>query len=191
MLDVTGSEHPVYLMLPFAIIDDLLPNLKDTEIRLLLVCLRQTWGRMDRFGNERTSDWLSHGQLKARTGRASEAVSGAIDALVRRGLLRVADEHGRSLDTAALRMQAHGRLLFSPGPVVMALRAEDGLSKTEIGKPKLTDRGINYSQFRKSNYEDSENEIEGGSPSREEVKIAIRDRLARLSEPYSRTPARD
>lgn len=92
--------------------DEFLPSLKDSEARLLLVLLRETAGR------GKAADWLTHGQLKARTGRAGEAVSAAVDALVQRGLLTVRDSAGRPLASAAARRGAGdrgGKLWYSLG----------------------------------------------------------------------------
>lgn len=95
------------------VVDDLLPGLKDTELRLLLVVLRQTLLRGKRF------DWLANRQLKERTGRASEAVSAAIDTLVSRGLLEVRNGAGRLLATPQERRREQGRLYFRLGPVLL------------------------------------------------------------------------
>ena len=68
--------------IPSAILDRWMPKLKDTELRVLLLVARQTIGRS---GKE--VDWLAHSQLRKRTGRASEAVSAAVDSLIQKGLL--------------------------------------------------------------------------------------------------------
>ena len=51
-------------------------------------------------------------QLKARTGRASEAVSKAIDGLVKRGLILVCTEAGAPLNTPEARRRWQGKLFF-------------------------------------------------------------------------------
>jgi hypothetical protein len=68
---------------PNLLFDRLLPTLKDTELRLLLVLIRETsgWNREGRTVN------LSSQTLKLRTGRESEAIAKALSALVARGLL--------------------------------------------------------------------------------------------------------
>jgi hypothetical protein len=101
---------------PNALFDDLLPTLRDTELRVLLVVVRQTAGWRDRKGRAKARDWISHGQLVQRTGRRSEAVSGAIDRLVRRGLLVVEDSAGTALATPEQRRRHLGRLFFRPVP---------------------------------------------------------------------------
>ena len=56
------------------------------------------------------------------TGRGSEAVSGAIDALVRSGLLVVEDAAGRALATPAERRRHLGRLYYRAGDSLVPAR---------------------------------------------------------------------
>ena len=139
-----------FVPLPCAVIDDLLPTLKDTELRLLVIVLRQTWGWRGPDGKPKARDWLSHRQLKERTGRASEAVSAAIDALVRRGLVRVQNEQGDDLSEARQRRRLHGRLYFCPGPLLVPLAVLP--LKTEGVKAKTTTQALAYTScpFRNS-----------------------------------------
>lgn len=104
---------------PNALLDSLMPTLKDTEWRLLCVVVRQTRGWVDADGKERKVwDWLSQSQLKKRTGRNTGALSKALDVLVRRGLVVVQDGRGKSLTTAQERRRATGSLFYSLGPAV-------------------------------------------------------------------------
>ena len=114
-----------------------MPRLRDTELRVLLVVLRQTWGwKADGWrshggesgntdtGNRQATndkkptkrrDWLSHRQLCRRTGRGSEAVSGAVASLTASGLIIVEDVGGTPLTTPEERRRCLGRLYFRPG----------------------------------------------------------------------------
>lgn len=69
--------------LPNYLLDKLLPSLKDTELRVLLVILRQTAG----WNKTGAATILSYRQLKKRTGRESEAIAKAIRDLEARGLI--------------------------------------------------------------------------------------------------------
>src|ERR1051326_1992256 len=83
---------------PSHLLDTVMPVLKDTEWRVLCVVVRATLGWTEGAGGQRKpQDWLTQSQLKERTGRASEAISHAIDTLVKKGLLEVHDEIGRML----------------------------------------------------------------------------------------------
>ena len=98
---------------PNFLLDRVMPKLTDTEWRLLCVIVRQTFGWYLGEGLRKQSDWLSHFQLKRRTGRQSAAVSRAIDRLIRAGLITVRNTHERRLHTSKARRRAHSHLLFS------------------------------------------------------------------------------
>lgn len=104
---------PPYSPFPNALIDEVMPLLRDTQWRVLCVIVRQTLGWRSSSGTGRkTEDWLTQSQLKRRTGRASEALSKAVDGLVRRGLIEVADAQGNALRTPAKRRRCRGRLYY-------------------------------------------------------------------------------
>ncbi len=124
--------HPV----PSRLVDAVMPHLRDTELRVILVVLRQTWGwKMDRTNVDemkagqqahsskqavqkqatKRRDWLSHRQLCRRTGRGSDAVSAAVASLTASGLIIVEDAGGKPLMTPDERRRCLGRLYFRPG----------------------------------------------------------------------------
>jgi len=132
--------------IPNRLLDEVMPQLKDTEWRVLLVICRQTLGRVERDGSRRKSDWLSQSQLKEKTGRASEAVSRAIDILVRKALIEVCDESGEILLSAQSRRASHGRLFFRLSPRLLRSRSAGSQaplnesSKIEYRKANTTKR---------------------------------------------------
>ena len=107
--------HPV----PVRLVDEVMPHLRDTELRVLLVVLRQTWGwqasPLAGDWRHKRRDWISHRQLCRRTGRGSDAVSGAVASLTTAGLIVVEDAGGTSLATPEERRRCLGRLYFRPG----------------------------------------------------------------------------
>lgn len=92
---------------PNVLLDRVMPHLSDTEFRVLAVVVRET------LGWQRASKWLTNGLLRQRTGRASAAVSRAIDHLVKRGLLVVREQDGHRLHRADERRRSHSKLSFS------------------------------------------------------------------------------
>jgi len=133
-----ASWHPV----PTRLVDTVMPRLRDTELRVLLIVFRQTWGwKVDRgvatdkatgIREEATEkqvakrqvtkrqvtkrrDWLSHRQLCRRAGRGSDAVSAAVASLTASGLIIVEDASGKPLATPQERRRYLGRLYFRPG----------------------------------------------------------------------------
>jgi hypothetical protein len=76
-----------------------------------------TWGAgQDASGGRKSSDWLTQQQLIKRTGRSSEALSKAIDTLVRQRIIEVQSGSGHLLETASQRRQARGRIQYALHP---------------------------------------------------------------------------
>ena len=103
--------------MPNRFIDKVMPSLTDTAWRLLCVITRQTlgWKQADSLEDSderKTSDWLTHSQLIARTGRSSEAVSRALGDLVRLALVEVHNEYGEPMLTPQARRRNGGRLYY-------------------------------------------------------------------------------
>ena len=97
---------------PDWLLDKLMPRLRDVEWRLICVLVRQTLGWQTGDGNPKHSDWLSHSQLRRRTGRSSSAISPAIEFLSRNRFIEIDDGQGNSLRTAFERRKHRGKLYF-------------------------------------------------------------------------------
>jgi len=124
-----------------------MPKLRDTEWRLLCVIIRQTFGWTP-GGVAKSADWLSHSQLRRRTGRAGAAISLAVDHLCGNGLITVTDRHGRLLATSSDRRRNHGRLYFCLNPLLLSGEVLPARMKRRIRKAKTT---INNQTIRKKN----------------------------------------
>ena len=83
------------------ILDVWLPQLKDVELRVLLIVVRQTLGWVEDYitGRRKEKDWISRGQLMRKTGRGHSSVSTAIEKLIRKELIEAHDEAGRILQS--------------------------------------------------------------------------------------------
>lgn len=129
---------------PNRLLDEVMPALKDTEWRLLCVVVRQTLGWTDGTGRRKEQDWLTHSQLKARTNRASAAVSQGVEGLVRRGLIEVRNEAGELLLTPQERRRARGQLFYRLPPrrltttSVTTMESEAAFSQSGLRKAKTT-----------------------------------------------------
>jgi hypothetical protein len=121
---------------PNFLLDKVMPRLRDTEWRVLTVVVRQTFGWSLQDGKRKQSDWLSHFQLKRRTGRSGAALSRAIDVLVRCGLVVVRDSFGCSLESAAQRRRSHSHLSFSIQPLLGSLAFQERFAHARFWNSK-------------------------------------------------------
>lgn len=122
---------------PNDLLDVVMPGLRDTELRVLLVVVRQTLGWQVGADPKRRKerDWLTQSQLMRRTGRASGAVSRAVDALVRGGLIDVLDRAGLPVRTPAERRRHLGHLYYQLRP---GEGSAPGIPKSEHAKGHTT-----------------------------------------------------
>ena len=97
-----SSQQVSYIPVPSVYLDEVMPWLTDTEWRVLLVVIRQTLG----WNKER--DWITRSQMAYRTGRSQDAVTRAVEGLVRCGLIAVEDERGAVMESATERRR-HSR----------------------------------------------------------------------------------
>jgi phage replication O-like protein O len=95
-LSKVAGETP-WTKTPNVVIDQLMPTLRDTEFRVLVVIVRSTLG----WNRDEHAVRLTYRMLQARTGRSSEAVAAALHSLERQGLIHVIG--GRRSKTSAKR----------------------------------------------------------------------------------------
>jgi hypothetical protein len=150
---------------PNRLLDRVMPGLRDSELRVLLV-VRQTlgWQASPGTAQRKERDWLTQSQLMRRTGRASEAVARAVDSLVRGGLIDVLDRTGMPLTTPAERRRHLGRLYYRLGQGVNAI--SDGVKrpKTEHAKPNITKESRHKNTKAKDRIVDKSVENSVGTP---------------------------
>jgi hypothetical protein len=93
-------RQPCTTPVPNVIFDVYLKELNSSELKVLLVVIRQTLGWADRRGTfgRKESDWISGTQLMQKTGSSKRAISSAIDMLVRKRIIEVIDYRGYILN---------------------------------------------------------------------------------------------
>ncbi len=105
---------------PNYLLNEVMPILRDTEWRFLCVVVRQTLGWKDaNTGARKSHDWMTRAQLIEKTGRNSEALSSALDSLIRQHLIEARDGKGKSLRTPQERRQVRGRIYYSLHPLLV------------------------------------------------------------------------
>jgi hypothetical protein len=114
---------------PNSLLDEAMPGLRLCEVKLLLLVIRQTRGWTDGAGKRKTVDWMTHRQIRHKTGCSSTSISRAIDSLVRQRLIEVRDGSSALLTTPAQRQRC-SRLYFS-----LAQPSRATISPTKVDEP--------------------------------------------------------
>lgn len=90
-----------HTQIPNTLFDTYLPQLKESELKILLVVMRQTYGWIDtKTGNRKTRDRISRTQFMQKTGLSCKIVSKAIKSLAGKELLIITDQTGNLLHNA-------------------------------------------------------------------------------------------
>ena len=83
---------------PNALVDTHLPNLTESEVKMILVILRQTNGWVDKTtGGRKSRDWISHGQFMKKTGLCRRVISKSLQSLVEKDLIQITCRYGNLL----------------------------------------------------------------------------------------------
>ena len=115
-----GRWIPRSTPFPNVLIDQVMPRLRDTEWRLLVVIIRATLGWIDpHTGLRKEREWLTNRQLRRRTGRESAAVSEAVDALHTAKLILIRDGRGNAVPSKADRRRARQQLSYGLHPDIL------------------------------------------------------------------------
>lgn len=84
-----STRHGRWTKVPNILLDRMMPELSDTELRVLLAVIRRTTG----WGREGRAVVLRYREMKAITGRHSEAISRAVKGLSESGYVTRVGTH--------------------------------------------------------------------------------------------------
>ena len=106
--------QPRTTSVPNVFFDVHLKELKQSELKVLLVVTRQTNGWKDGRGlyGRKEKDWISGSQLQQKTGCSIRAITKAINILSHKQLIEILDEKGNVLNTPEKR-QGKTKLFYS------------------------------------------------------------------------------
>ncbi len=91
-------EYKETTSIPNIIVDRYLRILSFSELKILLVIIRQTYGWIDKkTGRRKVRDRITHRQFMEKTGLSRRTITRNVKKLVNRGLVSVGDENGRML----------------------------------------------------------------------------------------------
>ena len=90
--------------IPNLILDQYLRTLNASELKILLVILRQTNGWIDtRTGKRKTRDRISYTQFMTKTGYSRRILTKAIQSLDSKGLISITNRRGHTLESSRSR----------------------------------------------------------------------------------------
>jgi hypothetical protein len=105
----------------------LMPELKDAELKVLMLIIYKTLGFRDMKNQTRTgrkeTDWIAGSQFRTGTGLTQRAIGGAIESLFSKGHIIVMDDRGGVLDTPAKR-KGKTRMYYRLSPSLMPASEE-------------------------------------------------------------------
>jgi hypothetical protein len=112
---------------PNLLFDSYLKKLQPTELKVLLVIIRQTLGWVDtRTQKRKEIDWLSGSQLQTKTGCSKRSISIATESLIRKNLIEVSDSTNTVLSKPEQR-QGKLRLYYQLSPAFyLGINCEQG-----------------------------------------------------------------
>ncbi|MCF8276171.1 MAG: replication protein [Flavobacteriales bacterium] len=149
---------------PNGLFDEHLPKLKSTELKLLLIIIRQTWGWRDpRTQQRKTKDWISGSQLRRKTGCSRRALTDATSTLIKKKLIQVTGEAGLQLRTAEERKGKLRMFYRFQEPSGKAVETQGGREKTAqqpTQKLPITKETVTKEVDSNGNYRFTENDIE-------------------------------
>ena len=105
---------PNTTQVPNVVLDELLPRLKDVELRVLLIVIRQTLGWVEDLetGRRKEKDWISVHQFEIKTGCKRWAIGKAISSLIQADPIEAYSEDGRLLVTSRERQMAGSKIFY-------------------------------------------------------------------------------
>ena len=128
------------------IFDQLLPELNFSELKLLLLIIRQTMGWITKSGHRKQRDRINYAWFEKRSGLSRRVISTSIQSLISKQLIEVTDYHYNILNSPVLRKGKVG-IYYAPilqssaelQPKRCRVRQNDmqniAYNKTNISKP--------------------------------------------------------
>ena len=105
---------------PNIIFDSYMSSLTETQIKVLLVVVRQTLGWVDfSTGNRKKWDRITLSQFKNKTGMSQRSISPVLQSLYDMELIEIRNSRGVLLDSPKERRRCPNDLYFSVGRAII------------------------------------------------------------------------
>jgi len=117
-----------FTRIPNILFDQLLKELNNSELKILLVIIRQTYGWIDiKTERRKERDRITHSQFILKTGLSRRIISETIKSLSQKNLIEITDSSGNSLISASERKGQY-RIYYSS--LLESLQSIQILNKT-------------------------------------------------------------
>ncbi len=114
------SKYSGFTIIPNEVFDQHLPHLNQTQLKVLLIILRQTLGWIDKkTGKRKRKDWIARNQFSSKTGISRKSVSFAIQGLIDKELIVVLNYRNKELRTSKER-KGQRKLFYAYAPYFRA-----------------------------------------------------------------------
>lgn len=130
---------------PNILFDKYLPELTESELKLLLIIIRQTYGWIDkRTGKRKSRDRISHGQFTQKTGLSRKAITGGLKNLLDKGLICITNHSSNFVSTVEER---RGKILLFYSFTIPSIFVEPRTQPTKINELKQVNELLNYPYY--------------------------------------------
>lgn len=131
-----------HTQIPNILFDTHLPNLTESELKILLIIIRQTNGWIDKHtGKRKTKDRITQSQFRIKTGLSKRIISKTLKMLSDKCLINVFDRNHKLLQNS-LERRGQSVLLYSLNPVHFA---SSNSAQSDTGQ-------VHKSAYNKRNY---------------------------------------
>jgi len=139
-----------YTKTPNILFDQLLRELSNSELKILLVIIRQTNGWIDRKSRKyKTRDRITYNQFISKTGLSRRVISIAINSLLKNNLIEITDTNGNNLCAPENRK---GRFFIYYSPNLISVQSLLTCAKSETNMCKNGPEPVQKMLHNKRNY---------------------------------------
>lgn len=172
--------------LPNKIINGWLPKLSGSQLKVLLIVVRQTLGWLEdkKTGRRKEKDWMTNTQLCEKTGLSQQAVTDSIAFLVENKLIDALDEIGNKLETRKKRREVgrkHKKIFYRLATTLKSRVDDAELPKKVVKNATLKSSNNKINSLDKIEYIYKQ-KINEGSLLTKAAKKKIRTRLKIFTE---------
>lgn len=135
---------------PNILFDQLIRELSNSELKILLVIIRQTNGWLDRKSKKyKTRDRITYSQFISKTGISRRIISSAINSLLEKNLIEITDTFGNILYDPKNRK---GRFFIYYSPNLTSVQSLSTCAKSDTNMCKKRHEHVQKMIHNKRNY---------------------------------------